>query len=1053
MRLSDASIRKPVFAWMLMGGLMTFGYVGLQRLGVSRMPDVDFPQVTVQLTLEGAEPTSMETDVVDVVEDAVMTVQGVRDVSSTSRQGQATVTVEFDIGRDIDAALQEVQTKVAQAQRRLPVALDPPVITKSNPEDQPILWVSVYGPRSPQEISDLARFRIKDRLQTIAGVGEIQMGGFRDRNLRVWLDAERLDRFGATAGDVLDAIRREHVDLPAGQLISGSREAAVRLRGEAIDVRKFGEIVVRQQGEASVHVRDLGYVEDGLEDRRRLARFDGLTAQGLGVKKQRGANAVEIGRAVRARLAEIQKDLPPDLSAEISYDGVRPVEEAMDEVWLTIGLSVLLTALVCWFFLGSWSSTLNVLLAIPTSLLGTFAVMYFLGFTLNTLTLLGLSLAVGIVVDDAIMVLENIVRHAEEGHGRIRAAATGAREIGFAAMAATAAIVAIFLPVAFMRGIVGKFFFQFGVTISVAVLLSLLEALTMTPARSSQLLKTGSRRTLVGRAFEGAMDGLVSLYRRTLPGVLRWRWVVVVLGVAGFAVSLLLLEGVGSELTPSEDQGILIGRIQTPVGSSIEATDAAARRLEEVFRSRPEVKHVFCALGGMTGGQVNTGIVFLTLVPKDRRSLSSMGFAADVRKEIAKIPDLRVSFQDPSQQGFTAQRGFPVEFSVRGRDWSELSRITSEITARMRSSDLFQDVDTDYLAGMPELQVSPDRDRAAAMGVSMAEIGRTLNVLVGGVRAGTYEDRGRRYDVRVRLVADQRARDQDLSKLRVRTTTGELVPLSHVVSTERRPSLLAITRRGRERAVTIFANVGAGATQGAAVEEVKRIGAEVVPAGYRLTLGGSAQTMQESFKELVWALVLGLVVAYMILAAQFNSFSHPFTVLAALPFSLTGAVVALRLAGLTLNLYSFIGIVLLMGIVKKNSILLVDLTNQRRTLGAARDAALLEACPLRLRPILMTSVSTVAAAVPAALAAGPGGELRQPMAAAVIGGVTLSTMLTLLVVPALYAVLDDVFGRKGRAVERDREAAGVLAELDAEETEARLRAGHRAPAGAGGTPS
>jgi hydrophobe/amphiphile efflux-1 (HAE1) family protein len=793
-----------------------------------------------------------------------------------------------------------------------------------------------------------------------------------------------------------------------------------------------------------VRVGDVALVQDGLEDRRRLARFDGLPAQGMGIKKQRGANTVEIAHAVRQRIEEIKPELPEDLTLAVSFDASVPVEEAMDEVWLTIALAVLLTAVVCWFFLGSWSSTFNVLLAIPTSLLGTFAVMYFAGFTLNTLTLLGLSLAVGVVVDDAIMVLENIVRHTERGEGRIRAAAVGAREIGFAAMAATAAIVAIFLPVAFMRGIIGRFFFEFGVTISVAVLFSLLEALTMTPARAAQILRVPKRRRGLGRAFEATMHGLASLYRKVLPGILRASWAVVLVALAGFGASLLLLKEIPRELTPSEDQGIFIARLTTPVGSSIDATDAAAKRVEAILDGRPEVLRRFVSLGGGgggPGGQVNSGVIFVTLVPKDQRSTSAMEFANSLRPELAKIPDLKVFFQDPSQQGFTARRGYPVEFSVRGPEWERLAEISESMMARMRASDLFQDVDSDYQQGMPEVSVYPDRDRAAAMGVSMEDIGRTLLVLVGGTRVGAYEDAGRRYDIRVRLLEEQRRADQDVARLRVRTRGGELVPLSHVVRTERKPSLLQITREGRERAVSVTASVGRGRSQGEAIEEVRRLGKEVVPPGYHIGFSGSAQAMQESFDELVLALVLGLVVAYMILAAQFNSFVHPITVLVALPFSLTGAIVALRLAGLSLNLYSFIGIVLLMGIVKKNSILLVDMTNQRRAAGAARDEALLEACPLRLRPILMTSIATLAAAVPAMLAAGPGGELRQPMAIAVFGGVALSTFLTLLVVPALYKVLDQVFGRKGRAVENERVAARVIAELDAQDVETRLRAG------------
>jgi len=424
-RLSDLSIRKPVFAWMLMGALVVSGGLGLRGLGVSKMPDVDFPQVTVNLTLEGAAPEVMETDVVEIVEDACMTVEGIQDISSSAKQGQATVTVEFALGRDIDAALQDVQTRIAQAQRRLPADMDPPVVSKQNPEDQPIIWVGLSGTRPPQEISDLARYVVKERLQTLPGVGEVMMGGFRERSLRLWLDAERLDAYHLAVTDVLAALRREHVELPAGRLESRAREVNVRTEGEAPDVESFRRIVVAERGGAAIRVGDLGLVEDGLADRRLLARADGLPAQGLGIKKQRGANAVAVARAVRAKVAEINAGLPRDMVLGINFDSTISVEEAVDEIAFTLLLAVLLTGLVCWLFLGSISSTVNVLLSIPTSIMGTFAVMYFMGFTLNTFTLLGISLAVGIVVDDAIMVLENIYRRAEEGEGRIRAALVG----------------------------------------------------------------------------------------------------------------------------------------------------------------------------------------------------------------------------------------------------------------------------------------------------------------------------------------------------------------------------------------------------------------------------------------------------------------------------------------------------------------------------------------------------------------------------------------------------------------------------------------------------
>ncbi len=1034
MKISDIAIQKPVFAWMLMGALIVLGTIGATRIGVSQMPDIDFPQVSVSLTLEGAAPEVMETDVVDIVEDACMSVEGIRDIRSSSRQGQASVTVEFELGRDIDAALQDVQTKIAQAQRRLPREMDPPVVTKSNPEDQPIMWIGIYGPRTPQYLADTARFGIKEKLQTVPGVGEIIMGGYRERNVRVWLDADRLNAFDLTVGEVLSAMNREHLELPAGRLESDSREVNVRMFGEAMDLDQFRDMVIAEREGSQIKLKDVSVVEDGLEDRRRIARMNGLPAVGLGVKKQRGANAIAVADGVRERLAEIRKQLPEDVTASVNFDGTEPTREAIHEIVFTMILAVIFTAIVCWIFLGSISSTINILLAIPTSIVGTFAAMYFLGFTFNTFTLLGLSLAVGIVVDDAIMVLENIFRRAEQGEGRIRAAVAGARQIAFAALAATAAIVAIFLPVAFMKGIIGAFFFQFGVTISVCVLLSLLEALTLTPSRGAQFLSVGKRRTRFGRGVDAAFDSLAAAYKKSLDPVLRWRWVVLGAGVLLFAGSLTLgWTKLNKEMIPPQDIGRFLGRLQTSVGSSVDATDEILQKCEAVLRESPEVDRYFAAVGGFGGGEVNTAILFVTLVPRDQREVTVQQFMSQIRKKFGTIPGLKTSLQDLSLQGFTAQRGFPVEFNIQGPDWETLAKCSDDFLERMGKTGLYQDLDTDYLVGMPEVRVYPDRARAAATGVSMAEIGETINALVGGVRAGKFKDQGRRYDVRVRLLSGQRMRPEDISQLKVRAGNGDLLPLASLVRLEQKPSLLTITRRSRERSIGIFANLASGVSQGKAVDELDRIAKEVLPEGYHLSLSGNAQTMQESFQELFFALWLGLVIAYMVLASQFNSFIHPITVLSALPFSLTGALLALYLFGFSINIYSIIGILLLMGIVKKNSILLVDFTNKRRLLGDSAQEALKHACPERLRPILMTSISTIAGALPAALATGPGGEIRQPMALAVVGGVIVSTFMTLFVVPALYDIFDHLATKVSRATQIERDSQRVIAELELEE--------------------
>jgi hydrophobe/amphiphile efflux-1 (HAE1) family protein len=1041
--LADISIRNHVFAWMLMAALILFGLISfagfggvVKGLGVSQNPDVDFPVVNVSVSYEGASPEVMETDVVDFLEDAVTSIEGVKEITSTSRQGSASVTVEFELSRNIDVALQDVQTKVAQAARRLPREMDPPVISKSNPEDQPIMWIALSGNRPPTFLADYARNVLKPQLQTIPGVGEIFFGGFRERNVRVWYDASRLEARGLTVQDVNQAIQREHLEVPAGRIESAGREMNVRAEGEAIDIESFRNLVVSYKDGAPVRLQDVSVVEDGLEDRRRISRARGEPAIGFGIRKLRGANAVEVGHAVKAKLQELNKQLPEGVSLNVNFDSTTFVEAAINEILFTLILAALLTGFVCWLFLGSWSTTLNVLLAIPTSILGTFIVMYFFHFTLNTFTVLGLTLVVGIVVDDAIMVLENIYRHREMGEGKIRAASVGAREITFAAAATTAAIVAIFLPVAFMKGIIGRFFFQFGVTISVAVLLSLLEALTLAPMRCSRFLEVGERQSRLGHAMDRLFRWLSARYLRLLKPALHHRLFVMGGALLLFLLSLGLLRLLPQEFSPTMDSSRFSVRFMTPVGSSLDVTDRAFKQIEAFLSTRPEVERFFGGVGGMggMGGDVSSGFLFVTLKdpgerPRDPQSgkrLTQQQFMDVARRSLSGIPGVRVALQDPSQQGFTGGRGFPVELSIRGHDWDTLAAKANEITEKMRASGFTTDVDSDYRVGMPEVRVIPDRNKAADLGITMADIGETINAAIGGTRVGKFKDQGRRFDIRVRLLGQQRERPEDIERLLVRTRSGSLVRLGDVVDIRQEPSLQAITRKDRQRAITIFANMAPGASQADAIESSLRIAGEVLPDGYRALPSGSSQTFQESFQSLGFAFLMGLVVAYMVLAAQFNAFSHPFTVLLALPFSVSGALLMLWLSGQTLNVYSMLGIILLMGIAKKNSIMLVDFTNQIRERGVERHDALLQACPIRLRPILMTSISTIAGASPAALAFGPGAETQRPMALALVGGMMVSTLLTLFVVPAAYSVLDDVITWN---TERRRQGAGLLAGL------------------------
>ncbi|MFN2239912.1 MAG: efflux RND transporter permease subunit [Thermoanaerobaculia bacterium] len=1022
MNITEVCIRKPVFAWMIMLAAVVFGAVAASRIGISQYPDVDFPTINIGVSWEGAAPEVIEHDVVEPIEEAVMQVEGVKSVVSNSRQGSGSITVELDLERSVDLALQDVQAKVSQVQRRLPRDIDPPIISKSNPEDQPIMWIALAGPYSPQLLADTARYRLKEQLQTVPGVGEVMMGGFQERNVRIWLDANLLDERGLTVNDVMQAIQREHVELPAGRIETQGREINVRVLGEAFDLQELRGIVVREIQGSPVYLSDVALVEDGFEDVRRLSRANGLPAMGIGIKKMRGANAVAVARGIRAELDEISKTLPEGIEIGINFDSTRFIEESVHEIEFELFLSVFLTALVCWIFLGSFSSTVNVVMAIPMSLLGTVAVIYFLGFTLNTFTLLGLALAVGIVVDDAIMVLENIYRHGEMGKDRVRAAREGTQEIKFAALAATLAIVAIFAPVIFMEGVIGYFFLQFGVTLCVAVLLSYLEAITLAPARASQLLSTSrEHRGRLGQTIDRGFDTLARNYSRVLALGLRRPLTILAIALILFLGSLWIYKQLPSEFVPSQDQSRLMIRVQTAVGSDLNETNRAFAQIEKNLLDRPEVQRILAIVGGFGGSGVNTGIIFVTLSPPDERDFTQNEFAAAIRRDLNSYPGVRAIVQDLSQRGFTASRGFPVEFSVRGSDWDQLITLSEQLKDEIQESGLVVDLDSDYQVGMPELRILPDRARAADLGVSVDEVATAINAMVGGVRAGKYSADGRRVDVRMRLLADQRTRPEDLSRLRVRSRTGELVPLSALVTTEERPALQAITRQDRERAITIYGNVAPGHSQDEALAFVERISADL-PAGYHAVLSGSSVAFRESFGALLFALVLGIIVAYMVLASQFNSFLHPITVLTVIPLSVAGAALALFLAGKSLNIFSMIGLLLLIGIAKKNSIILVDYATQIQATGKDAREAMQQAGPIRLRPILMTSMATMMAAVPPALALGPGSETRGPMAIAIIGGIIVSTMLSLLVVPAFYVVSDRMKNRLGTLLPRWKRA-------------------------------
>jgi hydrophobe/amphiphile efflux-1 (HAE1) family protein len=1017
--LADLSIRRPVFAWMLMAALIIFGAIGLSRLGVSEQPDIDFPVLTVNATWSGSAPEVMETEIVDKIEEQVISTQGLRDVTSQIQQGQASITLEFEIDRNIDAALTEVQSKLSAVE--LPLGADQPTIVKSNPEDQPILLLSASSStRDMHALTEFLELNVSDQLKILPGVGEVTFAGFQQRNLRVWVNNDKLKPLQLTILDVKTALQNEQVEEAAGYLENSATEFNVRTMGEGVTPEEVGNIQIKKRGgeaiyNANIRIHDVARVEDGLDDIRHMAIVNGKPGIGIGIKKQHGVNSVAVAQAVKNRIEELRKTLPADIKIDVNFDSSIFIKDAIHETEFTLILSAIITSIVCFLFLGSLSSTFNVLLSIPTSVMGTFMVLYFMGFTLNFFTLLGLSLAIGIVVDDAIMVLENIVRHTEMGKSKVLASRDGAREITFAALAATIAVVAIFLPVAFMSGIIGRFFFQFGITISAAVLLSLVEAVTVTPMRCSQFM--GDANNTYARWAASRFDRVAQVYRGVLTVCLDHRWLVILVSMIIFIFSLGLAYLLPKEFLPRQDQSAFLIRVQTPVHSSLAFTKDKLVEAEKILDRHPEIDHFFSAIGGfttdtgaadgaVTDGQVNTALIYVTLKPKTQRNLGQFPLMDQLRQELGKIPDIIAVPQDLASRNFVAGRGFPIELNLRGPDYVVLEKKSQEIITAMRQTGDFMDIDTDFRTGMPEVRIYPDRDLATQSGVTVDAIAGTVEAAIRGAVQGKFTNKDRRYDVRLRLEGGERVGPDDILRLDVRTDYNELIPIASVIKTQTVDTYQTIARRLRERSISIFANVAPGKSQAESLDRAEAIANKIMPVGYRVFLGGGAQTFRETFSSLFFALWLGIIVSYMVLASQFNSFVHPFSVLLSLPFSVSGAFFALLLTGQSINLYSLIGLVLLMGIVKKNSILLVEFANQKRFVDgfSVRDA-ILYAGPVRLRPILMTSMATLAAAVPPALAFGPGAESRIPMAITVIGGVIVSTFFTLLVVPCAYSLL------------------------------------------------
>ncbi len=1034
----DLCIRRPVLTLMLTLSIIVFGVLGYNRLGVDQFPSMEFPVVTIIATLEGASPEVMEEDVTDVLEEYVNTIAGVRSIRSSTFHGAAQIVVQFDLDRSIDIAAQDVRDKVAQARFELPPDLEPPVISKEDFANHPILWIPVMTDRPQVEASEYVRQRLKPILETIPGVASVAMFGRLDRNIRIWIDGEALRARGLAASDLLTALGREHVEVPGGRVESDRIEYSVKTDAEFDSVEGLESLVVAWVDDAPVRLRDVARVEDGAEDPRTVARFDGRPAVGAGLRKQYGANTVAISDEARRRLDGLRQHLPAGLELtdnEGLADFSLSIREAVAETQFALIFGAGLAVLTVFVFLRRVRPTLIVAAAIPLSLIGTFGFTWLLGYTLNTMTLLALALAVGVVIDDAIVVLENIERHREEGEAPFEAASQGTKQIAFAATAATISIAVVFLPVIFVEGVVGNFLGEFGATVAIAVMVSLFVALTLTPMLAARMPPPAERaHGSIYHRLEQGFTALESGYRRVLYATLSHR--AITLGVAGasFLVALFFGSQLGGEFFPPSDQGRLFVMFETPAGTTREATLDYLARNEEFVLGLPEVAGLFSAVGtgGPSGpGATNEGIMFVILKSRDDRERSAGELVLVIREALVKIPGEQITVLDMSAMMAGGSTGGDFEFELLGNvPLDRLDELSDRMIAALAKRPGFVDLDKSLKLGLPEVRVIPDRDKAAALGVDARSLATTVQALVGGLDVATFKEAGSRYDIRVRLEQAFRSEPDAIGRLYVRTRDGGVVELRNLVRVEEGAAPSKITRSNRQRSVTISGNLE-GIELDEAIQVAREEAARVLPPGIELGLSGQAEAFEEGMGEFGLALGLGILVIYMVLAAQFESLVHPLTVMLALPLAMVGALGALYaadrllgLSGMTLNLFSLIGIILLFGLVTKNSILLVDYTNQLRAQGMDKLSAVRQAAPVRLRPVLMTAVSMIFGVLPAAIGVGPGSESRQPMAIATAAGMFSSTVLTLLVVPVFYLTLDDlVAGLRARLGRRPHSTA------------------------------
>ncbi|UCE25591.1 MAG: efflux RND transporter permease subunit [Candidatus Zixiibacteriota bacterium] len=1031
MKISDISIRRPVFATMMIGALLVVGAFSYFQLPVELMPDVDFPFVIVQTVYPGASAEAVETDVTETIEEAVNTISGVRHLESRSREGFSQVVVEFQLETDGAQAAQDVREKVATIRAELPEDIEEPLIIQYDNDAFPILSLAITGSRSPRDITQLIKDRIKPRLEVIPGVGNVEIIGGFEREILVALNPEEMESYGVSINDVQGAVSAANMELPGGRIDESAREYMVRVMGRLKRVADFDNIIVKNVNGMPIYLSDIAAVSDTIAEQRSLSRFNGETSIGLNIIKQSGSNVVEMAEKSKVTIARLEGELPPDIRIEIVNDNSTFITDSIHEIMFNIRIGTLLAVLVIFLFLLDFRPTIITGLSIPISIIATFTLLKFLGFTINVMTLLGLSLSVGILIDDAIVVIENIYRHLSQGKSPFKAAFEGTKEIGLAVMATTFTIMVVFLPVAFMEGIVGRFFYQFGMTVAFAVLISLFVAFSLTPMLSSRWLKethgnpeeapdlakrkkglwTGILRVL--NLWNRAFDAVVPKYKMLLGYALRVRWLVMVVATLAFFAAIYLVQFVGAEFFPRTDEAKMVVTVETPPGSTIEETAECMAQVEEVVKEMPEVTASLVTIGA-GNSPVTDGTVLFLLTDASERELSALQIIDSTRKLLAGIPGIKYSIGTEEHRG---GMGKSIDLSIRGDDRDELARIAHQVQDLLINQPGAVDVDNTLEEGKPEIQIEVDRTMADDLGLSLATIPMTVRALIEGEVVTRYKEGDDEYDVRMKLDDRFRESSEQVGRILVesdKTIPGQdmfLVPLDRVARLDKQTSIGEFRRYDRQNEVRVNGNVLADAFAGtvtqAAMDSISQI---ELPTGYRILAGGEEEIRQESNQNIFSALILAVIFIYLVLASQYESFFDPLSIMFSLPLSLVGAIIALWITKSSLSIMSLIGIVMLMGLVTKNAILLIDFVKQQREKGVPRTDAILIAGPIRLRPILMTTFATVFGMLPLALGLGPGAEMRAPMARAAIGGMISSTLLTLVVVPIVYTLIDDFVG-------------------------------------------